>query len=146
MLHRFLFALLLAAAPVALADDAKDVEAAERGWAKGITANDFSLLDKVLSDSLMYSHSNGLVDTKASYIGSLKSGKSKYFEAKYTQLDVKVLDEKTAYVTARGNFVTLGGDGQKQFMDLKLLHIFRKEGGQWKMVAHQSARMPAPAK
>jgi ketosteroid isomerase-like protein len=142
MLQRTLLALFLLAAPAVFADDAKDVEAAERGWAKGITANDFTLLDKVLGNDLMYSHSNGLVDTKASYVGNLKSGKSKYLKADYTELKVTLLDAKFAYVSARANFLTVN-DGKETPMDLKLLHVFRKDGGQWKMIAHQSARMPA---
>lgn len=145
MLKRTLLALCLIAAPALFAQDAKDVEAAERGWAKGIVANDFALLDKVLANDLMYSHSNGLVDTKASYIGNLKAGKSKYLKADYTELKVTLLDAKFAYVSARANVVSVN-DGKENPMDLKLLHIFRKEGNQWKMVAHQSARMPAPAK
>jgi hypothetical protein len=28
-------------------------------------------------------------------------------------------------------------------MDLAMLHIFRKKGNQWQMIAHQSARIPA---
>lgn len=145
MLQRFLFATLLFAAPVLVADDAKDIEAAERGWAKGVTTNDFALLDKVLAQDLMYSHSSGVVDTKASYIGNLKSGKSKYLKVDFTELKVTLLDPKFAYVSSRANFVTVN-DGKETPMDLKLLHIFRKDAGQWKMVAHQSARMAAPAK
>ncbi|NWF84905.1 MAG: hypothetical protein HXY18_13875, partial [Bryobacteraceae bacterium] len=38
----------------------------------------FAHLDKVLADDLIYRHSNALVDTKASYIESSKSGKSNY--------------------------------------------------------------------
>lgn len=141
MLSRIAFALALLAAPALMADDAKDVEAAERGWAMGIVKNDFALLDKVLAGDLMYSHSNGRVDTKASYIGDLKSGKSKYMKVDYTMLKVQPLDAKFAYVTAQAKFVT-EYDKKGTTMTLKLLHIFRKDGGQWKMVAHQSARMP----
>lgn len=142
MLQRTLLALFLIAAPAVFADDAKDVEASERGWAKGIVANDFALLDKVLADDLMYSHSNGLVDTKASYVGNLKAGKSKYLKADFTELKVTLLDKKFAYVSSRANVVSVNA-GKETPMDLKLLHIFRKDGSQWKMIAHQSARMPA---
>jgi len=134
--------MALLAAPLFAAEDAsKAVEAAERGWAEGITKNDFALLDKVLANDLTYTHSNLLVDTKESYIGNLKSGKSKYTSVDYSKLTVQVLSKDTAITICRAKVTTLA-NGKPNPMDLSFLHVFKKNGKQWQLVAHQSARLP----
>lgn len=136
-----LLALALFALPAFAADAAKAVEEAERGWAKGVTANDFALLEKVLAPDLSYTHSNGANDTKASYIGNLKSGKSRYLKVDHEQLDVRLLGKDTAITLCRAAVTTLA-DGKPNPIKLVFLHVFKKNGGQWQMVAHQSARLP----
>jgi len=141
MLNRILLVLMLVAVPAFCADDAaKAVEDAERGWAKGVTTNDFALLEKVLANDLTYTHSNGAVDTKASYIGNLKSGKSKYVKVEYSDLKVQSLSKDTAITINRAAVVTMA-DGKENPMKMSFLHVFKKNGNQWQMVAHQSARL-----
>ena len=142
MMKRLLVLLSLIALPAFCATDAaKAVEEAERGWAKGVTTNDFALLEKILADDLTYTHSTGAADTKQSYIGNLKSGKSKYVKVDYEQLKVQVLTKDVAITICRAQFVTMA-DGKPNPAHLSLLHVFRKKGGQWQLVAHQSARLP----
>jgi ketosteroid isomerase-like protein len=132
--------MALLAAPLVAADEAKAVEEAERGWAAGVTKNDFALLEKVLAAGLTYTHSNGAVDTKESYIGNLKSGKARYVTVDYSDLKVQVLSKDAAITICRAKVVTLN-NGQPNPMSMSLLHVFRKNGKQWQMVAHQSARL-----
>ncbi len=144
MLRRILFSVLLAGALSCAADDLKAIEEAERGWAAGITKKDYALLDKVLADDLIYRHSNALVDTKASYIDASKSGKSNYISVEYKEpIQPKLIgkDHAMAFVRAK---VTTMQNGKPNEMDLAMLHIFRKKGSQWQLIAHQSARIPAP--
>ena len=134
--------MALLAAPLFAADDAvkKEVEAAERGWATGVTTNDFALLEKVLATSLTYTHSNGAVDTRDSYVGKLKAGTAKYVSVDYTNLQVQVLSKDTAITICRAKVVTLA-EGKPNPMQMSLLHVFKKNGKQWQLVAHQSARL-----
>jgi len=137
----FVLTMALWAAPLFAAEDAaKAVEAAEKGWSTGITKNDFPLLEKVLANDLTYTHSNGAKDTKESYIGNLKSGKSKYVSVDYTDLKVQLLSKDTAIAICRAKVVTMA-DGKPNPMSMSLLHVFKKNGKQWQMVAHQSARL-----
>jgi hypothetical protein len=43
-----------------------------------MVARDFSALDKMVHEELLYTHSSGVTDTKASWLDSMKSGKVKY--------------------------------------------------------------------
>lgn len=137
----FVLSMALLAAPLFAADDAaKAVEAAERGWGTGVTTNDFALLEKVLAPSLTYTHSNGAVDTKESYIGKLKDGTAKYVTVDYTELKVQMLSKDTAITICRAKVVTLA-NGKPNPMQMSLLHVFKLTGKQWQLVAHQSARL-----
>jgi uncharacterized protein (TIGR02246 family) len=140
-MKRILAVLLFCAAAAWGADEAKAVEEAERGWARGVTTNDFALLEKVLAPDLVYTHSNGLVDTRDSYIESLRSGKSRYLKVEYGDIKVRLLTPDIATANCRALIVTLQ-QGKENPMHLALLHVFKKNGGQWQMVAHQSARLP----
>jgi uncharacterized protein (TIGR02246 family) len=140
-MKRILAVLFLCAAALPAADEAKAVEEAERGWARGVTTNDFALLEKVLAPDLVYTHSNGLVDTRDSYIESLRSGKSRYLKVEYGELKVRQLTPDIAVTHCRTLIVTLQ-QGKETPMNLALLHVFKKNRGQWQMVAHQSARLP----
>jgi ketosteroid isomerase-like protein len=141
MLSR-IFLVLTLAAGLALADE-KSVETAERAWGAGVTGKNYPVLEKVLANDLIYSHSNGLVDTKKSYIDALKSGKAEYYQINYESIRVKMLDANTAMAFCRAFFQTKAADGSKQDMVLAFLHVFRKNGNDWQLVGHQSARMPA---
>jgi ketosteroid isomerase-like protein len=141
MFSRILLTLALAAG-LAMADE-KAVEAAERAWAAGVMAKDYTALNRVLADDLVYSHSNGLVDTRQSFIDALRSGKSEYYQIRYDSIRVKMVDSTTAMAFCRAFFETKAADGGRQQMELALLHVFRLTGGEWRLVGHQSARMPA---
>jgi ketosteroid isomerase-like protein len=117
------------------------VEAAERGWASGVTKPDLDLLGKVLGDDLTYTHSTGAVDTKASYIDNLRTGKAKYLSVDYEDLKVHMLTKDTAITICRAKVKT-NNNGQASDARLSFLHVFANRKGHWELVAHQSARLP----
>jgi hypothetical protein len=130
---------LMLAAPV-FAADADDVKAAEMNWFNGITTNNFPLLEKVLAEDLHYLHSTGVVDTKASYIKSMSSGKQKYASGKINDLKIRVYG-KAALINGDANFefVTDGKPGKAR---LKYTHVFAKTAKGWQLVSHQSLKVP----
>jgi ketosteroid isomerase-like protein len=141
--RHWLIAPITAAPALAMAaGDEAAVETAEKAWATGVVKNDYALLEKVLADDLYYSHSSGAEDTKRSYIDKLKSGEARYYGVEFKSLKVRVLDAKTALAMHIAVYTTKTSDGGKQALNLKALHVYRNNGGQWQLTAHQSARMP----
>ena len=118
---------------------ADEVKAAENEWLTGITKNDFRKLDQVLADDLMYLHSTGVMDSKASYVKSLQSGKQKYVAGKINDLKIRVYGQ-TAVINGDANFdfVTDGKPGKAH---LKYTHVFVKGGKGWQLVSHQSLKV-----
>lgn len=129
---------LLVAAPV-FAAVADDVKAAENEWLTGITKNDFRKLDHVLADDLVYLHSTGVMDSKASYVKSLQSGKQKYVSGKINDLKIRVYGQ-TAVLNGDANFEFVT-DGKPGKAHLKYTHVFVKGGKGWQLVSHQSLKV-----
>jgi uncharacterized protein (TIGR02246 family) len=134
--------VLFISVPFLVASEEAAVEAVEMAWAQAMEDNDFATLEKVLADDLYYSHSNFLEDTKRSYIDKLKSGEARYYVLDTQSIRVKILDEKTALSMAVAEYQTKAPDGSRQKSILKTLHVYRKNNGQWQMIAHQSAKKP----
>jgi ketosteroid isomerase-like protein len=129
---------LLVAAPM-FAAVADEVKAAENEWLTGITKNDFRKLDQVLADDLVYLHSTGVMDSKASYVKSLQSGKQKYVSGKINDLKIRVYGQ-TAVLNGDANFEFVT-DGKPGKAHLKYTHVFVKGAKGWQLVSHQSLKV-----
>lgn len=116
------------------------VRAAEDARFKAQTTNDFKALDELLADDLTYTHSSAAVDSKATYIESMRSGAVKYESIEPRDVQIRVYGT-TAVITGAGRFkVTARGqalDNQLRYTDVWVLR-----NGRWQMVAWQSTRLP----
>jgi len=132
--------VLLFAATVWAADPADAVKQAEKDWATGVKTADTALLTKVLGDDLIYTHSNGATDTKATYVEGIRTGRLKYLVADHESMDVRLYGNM-AVLTGKINVKTVN-NGQETPAKLVILHVYAKRKGNWELVAHQSARLP----
>lgn len=131
--------LILAAFGQFAAIAADPLQDAEQAWVKAITKRDFALLDQILSSDLIYNHATGVVDTKASYIASQKKGDRRYDTVTYMQSKAKQYGD-TGVVSSKVRITGINPSGK--FDDtLLLIHVWVKQGGVWKMVAHQTTKL-----
>lgn len=141
LLCTFLFLCTLA---VAIAAQGNKVEPAilklEDEWVAALIKADGAALERLYSDNLTYTHSSGTTDTKAEYITNLKAGKTKYESLIREDVKVRVYGN-TALHTSKTN-IKLVSNGQAQSFSVKMLHVWVKEGANWRMVAHQTTRLP----
>lgn len=127
---------------VALSQTAKETVVAdiEKKRFAALVSKDFTYLNEVLGEDLVYCHSSGLMDTKATFVQSIKDGKLTYNEMTPEELKVRIYD-KTAIITGICSAKVIS-NGQPlntrfRFTDV---YIKRKEG--WQMVSWQSLRLP----
>ncbi len=145
-----LFALFcLSLATLTFAADAPDaaiaaLTAADDARVQATTHADKAGLDAVFSDELRYAHSSGVVDTKASYMDSMLSGKLKYKTFEYEERNFKVLSLELALMTGRNKVKVVTATGEAT-MTLSFLAVWRNEGGHWRFLAWQSCKLPVPA-
>lgn len=115
-------------------------KAQEDIWVAAVRANDFAALDKLLSEQLVYTHSTGIVETKAQYLAKLKSGDQKYANIEYS--DVKTFNLGRAQVVSATVRMTGATKGVPFDNKLKMLHVWSVQpDGTMQLVAHQTTRL-----
>ena len=111
----------------------------QRRW-DAMIGNDVDTLDEVLHPSLVYTHSNGLVDTKDSYLKSLRDGVVRYLSAERTETAV-IEAGSTAMITGKVTF-SVHAFGRDFMINSRYLAVWIEERGQWRFVAWQNTPLP----
>ncbi|MEI6713180.1 MAG: nuclear transport factor 2 family protein [Verrucomicrobiota bacterium] len=99
-------------------------------------------LSAMLSDSLRYAHSNGVVDTKASFMESLLQKKQQYLSLDYEERTFSFPAPEVALMSGKVHFKGRNPGGDVDAI-LMFLAVWKLEAGQWRFLAWQSCRLPA---
>ena len=121
-----------------------DILAVERNRTTALEHSDFDTLDKLLADDLTYVHASGKVDTKASYLGALRTGDLRYLSWEPKDLQVRVLGD-SAVLTGGYHVRAVDQRMQAEPLDVHVivLSVYAKRARHWQQVAWQSTREPA---
>jgi hypothetical protein len=146
------FSLLLAPFAVSRGADELDkspelpaVTAADNARVAAFKQPTAEKLGEIFSDELHYAHSSGVVDTKASFIQVLTSGKTRYLGIDYEQRDFTFPVPGIALMTGRARIQADTGEAHMDSV-LSFLAVWRLENGQWRFLAWQSCKLPPPIK
>ncbi|MEO8353507.1 MAG: nuclear transport factor 2 family protein [Chthoniobacteraceae bacterium] len=145
-IRNFLFTLL-SVVSLQAADDPQTAAVTAAGDARttAMKSADRAGLVAVFSDDLRYSHSTGQVDTKASFIDALTSGKTKYLSMEYEKREFSFPAPSIALMTGRTHIKA--ATAEKNFDDvLNFLAVWRLENGHWRFLAWQSCKLVPAAK
>ena len=95
-------------------------------------------LDALVSSSLSYGHSSGLVENKQAFIDKIVSGKSDFISIILSEQTIDV-QGKTAVVRHILKAQT-NDSGKPGEVQLKILQVWQKEGKSWKLLARQAVK------
>ena len=115
------------------------VLAADAVRLKAMMAGDGAALGKVLSERLIFVHSDGRSESKTDYIKNLQAGDTAYADARTYQ--VETLEngaESVVLIGVQEMRKKLGPDWSN--VRLRFMAVWRNEGGTWRMLAWLSAR------
>ncbi len=145
-LLRLLPILALALVPLRAADEPRLValRIADDERVAATVAGDGQRLTAIFSDDLRYAHSSGAVDTKASYIDALATGRTKYVAWEYAERDFSFPAPGLALMTGRTRIKVAKAEGTTEML-LSFLGVWREEKGQRRFLAWQSGKLPEPA-
>ena len=118
--------------------------AADDARVAAMISADPAKLAVTFSDELLYVHSSGKPDTKASFTEALTSGKSKYNSVTYEQRDFREVAPGLVLMNGRCR-VLLGKAAPFTELNLSFLAAYRLEKGTWRFLAWQSCKLPDPA-
>ncbi len=121
------------------ADPETEIRAAEKAWAQAVVARDWAAVDKILGDKLIYAHATGGVESKKQYLDRVRSGAQKYDTINHESTRVVVYgDSAVTHSIMR----MAGATNGTPFNDhLMMLHVWEKQGGAWRLVAHQTTKL-----
>jgi ketosteroid isomerase-like protein len=138
IIHLLNIALLLACAAVAQTGGEAEVKQAEDAWIKAVTSNDQATLERLLAPRLVYTHSTGLIETKAEYMKAVATFQ-KYTDVQYQNPRINVYGN-AAIVNARARMIgsTRGVPFDNQLL---IIHVWIKQDGRWQLAAHQTTRL-----
>jgi len=103
-------------------------------------ANDFAAMEKLIADDLVYIHSSSVVDSKQSYIESMRSGMVKYKVMRRSDVKVRTFG-CIATITGLGNFDVQLNDKDLS-IELRFHSIWAKRDGKLQFVSWQATRIP----
>ena len=103
--------------------------------------DDFGAMQTLIGDDLVYVHSSAVVDTKASYIDSMKSGAVKYRVMRRSDVTVRTYG-CIAIISGLGNFdVTV--KGQDLAVEIRFHSIWAKRDNGLQFISWEATRTPA---
>ena len=118
------------------------VLAADDARIAAMTAADTVALAPLLSPDLRYSHSNGVVDTKASLLELIGGKATRYISYRLVERGVRFASPEIALEHGRAE-VVLEKDGKQTEATFLFLAVWRFEDGAWRFLEWQSARPPS---
>lgn len=122
----------------------KQVMAVEQARTEALDRSDVAALDRIMADDVTYVHASGKVDTKASYLGAIRSGQLHYISWQAKNLQVRVEGESAVI---NGEYSVHVKDSRMQAdpfnINIFILTVYARRHGQWQQIAWQSTRDPA---
>ena len=100
-------------------------------------------LGAMVADDLSYGHSGGKVDTKASFITDLLSGASDFVTITISEQTIRIVDGGNVAIVRHTLAADSNDGGKPGKVLIKILGVWQKQGGQWKLIARQAIRPPA---
>jgi ketosteroid isomerase-like protein len=134
-------ALLGARAAQALTADEQAVAKRLEAFRSAQIAADAKAFDELCAAELSYSHSDGHVEDKATFIKNATAGKSKFLSLEYKDPKIRVVGP-----AAIVRFHWLGesesvADGKKTTTNLHILMNWQKQGAEWKLLSRASTKL-----
>lgn len=124
-------------APAYPEDGTAAVKAVELQRFEFMVKGDAALVERLLAEDLTYVHSTGVVDTKASFLQSLASGKLRYLALTPSEVAVRLLGTAAAVVTGRAD-VKVVANGKEISFPARFTSVYAKHHGRWLLAAWQS--------
>jgi Domain of unknown function (DUF4440) len=116
---------------------ARDVEA----FRAAQLAADGKTLDGLTAAELSYSHSDGRVEDKSTFLANSTSGKSKFLSLEYRDVSIRVVGPAAIVRFHWVGDIETVADGKKNSTNLSVLMNWQKQGADWKLLSRASTKL-----
>lgn len=117
---------------------------AEEFRRQAMLANDAAALGALLAESLAYTHSSGICDSRQSYLHKISSGALRYGEVSFEGAKFRVIGT-AGLVTATLRATVFAADGSQRQVASTYLAVWAHADDGWVLQVVQATPLPAPA-
>ncbi len=122
-------------------DAIKSIGQIEQARLDAQVAGDFEALNRLLSDSLVFVHPTGKVDTKASYLAQLRI-RNPYVSIHRAEQQIVTLGNM-AMVTGENRTVALRDPPERNVTQrTRVICVWAREGEDWRVIGYQATFIP----
>jgi hypothetical protein len=111
----------------------------ERDRFRAMVDGNGELLDALLSDSVIYVHTNGKRESKQQFIDAITAGRRRYRQIEIQSQEVLTVGSETCVVTGRALIEMEANNGALLF-PIAYTAVQTHEAGQWRLIAWQATR------
>ena len=111
----------------------------ERDRFRAMVDGNGELLDALLSDNVIYVHTNGKRESKQQFIDAITAGRRRYRQIEIQSQDVLTVGHETCVVTGRALIEMEANNGALLF-PIAYMAVQTHEAGQWRLIAWQATR------
>lgn len=119
----------------------RQVHTAVSALIKAMEDSDVAALSKLAANELSYGHSGGKVENKQEFLNAFQTGASDFVKISISDQNVSIVN-KTAIVRHTLEAET-NDNNQAGHVKLKVLTVWQKMNGGWKLIARQAVKPPA---
>ena len=116
-----------------------EIRAMEKQWNEARVKADVATLDRLLDRDWTVTHGDGTIDTKAEYLGDLRSGARKFFaDVTEDHVDVRVYGDTAVASGTSDSKVEY--KGRPAGGPLRFTRVYIKRDGRWLMIVTHATR------
>ena len=116
-----------------------EIRAMEKLWNESRVRADVAALDRLLADGWTVTHGDGTINTKAEYLGDLKSGARKFFaDVKQDDFAVRIYGDTAVAAGLSDSKVEY--KGKPSGGALRFTRVYVKRDGRWLMIVSHATR------
>lgn len=113
----------------------KEVDQLNRALDRAVVNKDLPVLQKHYADDFVFTHSDGKVDSKHSWVKSVEH--AHYISREHDSTKVEVHDN-VAIVTGKLNIERKAHHGESPQFSIKYVRIFSRRNEVWQLICHRS--------
>ena len=117
-----------------------EVSKLEERRCAAMTGGDLATLESLLADTLTYTHSSAVVDDKASYVESIRSGRVKYLKVERFDTHSQVYGD-TVITTGRAR-IDVKVSHVERNLNMRYANVWIKTPKGWQFALWQSTPIP----
>jgi ketosteroid isomerase-like protein len=119
----------------------REIRAVDEQRIAAILKKDVPALDRLMADDFTYTHQGGVTESKADFLGEMKSGKGAFTSLQMSGVKVWV-SGNAAVLTGRCD-LTAVREGRNLVIPEHFTEVYTRVHGRWRWLLWQSTRLPA---